>query len=91
MYSSPWINLPVYLMVNNTANKFTIVGCDTYAFVSERWNNRNYQTGCIAVCDNEDDLVDGSCSGLGCCQTSIPKEVWRVEVALKSYENYLNT
>lgn len=78
-------------MVNNTANKFTIVGCDTYAFVSERWNDRNYQTGCIAVCDNEDDLVDGSCSGLGCCQTSIPKEVWRVEVALKSYENYLNT
>lgn len=30
----------------------------------------------------------GSCSGLGCCQTSIPKQVWRVVIELKSYDNY---
>ncbi|KAL2529754.1 wall-associated receptor kinase 2-like [Forsythia ovata] len=50
----------------------------------------NDQTGCTTMCDNKDDLADGSCSGLGCCQTSISKEVWRVEVTLKSYENYTN-
>lgn len=41
------------------------------------------------MCDNEDDLADGSCSGLGYCQTPISKEVWRVEVTLKSYENLI--
>ncbi|KAL0365801.1 UNVERIFIED_CONTAM: Wall-associated receptor kinase [Sesamum radiatum] len=87
-YSDPWINLPTYLTVNNTANKFTIVGCDTYGFVSGRRLNRNYQTGCTAMCDAKEDLAAGSCTGLGCCQTAIPKEVWRVEVILKSYENY---
>ncbi|KAK6115518.1 hypothetical protein DH2020_007787 [Rehmannia glutinosa] len=87
-YSDPWIYLPVFFTVNNTANKFTIVGCDTYGFVSGRRLNRNYQTGCTAMCDAEDDLAEGSCTGLGCCQTSIPKEVWRVELTLKSYENY---
>ncbi|KAL2528446.1 Wall-associated receptor kinase 2 [Forsythia ovata] len=87
-YNNPWIYLPVYLTVNNTSNKFTVVGCDTYAFVYGRRINRNYQIGCTAMCDYEDDLTDGSCSGLGCCQTSIPEDVWRVEVRLKSYENY---
>ncbi|GFP81277.1 wall-associated receptor kinase 2 [Phtheirospermum japonicum] len=87
-YGDPWINLPTYLTVNNTANKFTIIGCDTYGFVSGRRLNRDYQTGCTAMCDAADDLAQGSCTGLGCCQTSIPKEVWRVELTLKSYENY---
>ncbi|KAL2529756.1 Wall-associated receptor kinase 2 [Forsythia ovata] len=52
--------------------------------------NRNYQTRCTAMCDNEDDLAGGSCSGLGCCQTTIPKEVWRVNMTVKSYDNHTN-
>ncbi|KAL0314147.1 UNVERIFIED_CONTAM: Wall-associated receptor kinase [Sesamum angustifolium] len=48
-------------IVNNTANKFTIVGCDAYAFISGgRLDNRNYTTGCMALCtDDMVDLVEG--------------------------------
>ncbi|KAL8467299.1 hypothetical protein ACS0TY_036134 [Phlomoides rotata] len=75
--------------VNNTANKFTIVGCDSYGFVSgQRRNDQDYNTGCTATCGAIEDIETGSCTGIGCCQTSIPKEVWNVEINLKSYNNY---
>ncbi|KAL2503449.1 Wall-associated receptor kinase 2 [Abeliophyllum distichum] len=51
---------------------------------------RVYKTGCISTCSDKDDPVDGSCSGLGCCQISIPKDVWKVEVSLSRYENDTN-
>ncbi|PIN23364.1 Serine/threonine protein kinase [Handroanthus impetiginosus] len=88
--NNPWIDLPISLTVNNTANKFTIIGCDTYGFIFGRRLDRNYGTGCTAICDAEDDLIAGSCAGLGCCQTSIPKQVWSVGLSLWSYENYSN-
>ncbi|XP_022895361.1 putative wall-associated receptor kinase-like 16 [Olea europaea var. sylvestris] len=75
--------------VNNTANKFTVVGCDTYAFVSGSRNNKSdYETGCTSQCASKDDLEDGSCSGVGCCHSSIPKGVWKVKLTLKSYSNF---
>ncbi|KAG8378454.1 hypothetical protein BUALT_Bualt08G0138900 [Buddleja alternifolia] len=85
-----WIELPISMTVNNTANKFTIVGCDTYGFVFGRRLDRNYTTGCTAMCDSMQDLVEGSCMGLGCCQNDIPRDVWRVEIDLRSYDNHTN-
>ncbi|KAG8378456.1 hypothetical protein BUALT_Bualt08G0139100 [Buddleja alternifolia] len=85
-----WISLPVSMTVNNTANKFTIVGCDSYGFVFGRRLDRNYTTGCTAMCDSMQDLVEGSCMGLGCCRNDIPRDVWRVEIDLRSYENHTN-
>ncbi|XP_057804955.1 wall-associated receptor kinase 2-like [Salvia miltiorrhiza] len=87
-YSDPTVFLSTSLTINNTANKFTIVGCDTYGFVYGRRLDRDYQTGCTAMCYGEDDVEKGSCSGLGCCQTSIPKQVWKAVIELKSYGNY---
>ncbi|XP_022863738.1 wall-associated receptor kinase 2-like, partial [Olea europaea var. sylvestris] len=89
-YNDPWIQIPRYLAVNNTANKFTVVGCDTRGFVSGNRVDRKYQTGCSSLCASEDDLDNGSCSGVGCCQTSIPKDVWRVNITLESFNQYKN-
>ncbi|PIN23019.1 Serine/threonine protein kinase [Handroanthus impetiginosus] len=86
----PWIYFPRTVTVNNTANKFTVIGCDSYGFIFGRRLNRNYSTGCTSMCDAKDDLIEGSCTGLGCCQTSIPKQVWRVEFSLWSHRNYSN-
>ncbi|PIN26228.1 Serine/threonine protein kinase [Handroanthus impetiginosus] len=87
----PWIDLPISFTVNNTANKFTVIGCDTNGLISgQRLINRNYKTGCSAVCYAVDDLIEGSCTGLGCCQTSIPEQIWRVEWTLVSYDNFRN-
>ncbi|CAK9140033.1 unnamed protein product [Ilex paraguariensis] len=47
-------------------------------------------TGCMSKCDNLNSIADGSCSGVGCCQTSIPKGVWGIDIELHSYSNYTN-
>ncbi|KAH6789034.1 hypothetical protein C2S51_004040 [Perilla frutescens var. frutescens] len=87
-YANPWIHLAP-LTVSNTANKFVVIGCDTTASVSgERLDNRLYDTGCTATCGGADDLEKGACSGLGCCQTSIPKNVRTVNMSMSSHNNY---
>ncbi|CAA2982207.1 Serine threonine kinase [Olea europaea subsp. europaea] len=84
--SKPHMQLSRPLTVSNTANKFTVIGCDTNATVyGYRLNQKEYRTGCNSWCKSEDDLEDGegSCSGLGCCQIPIPKEVSTVDVTLR--------
>lgn len=82
------IRLPDFFTVNNTANKFTVIGCDTYGSVSGNWLDRTYETGCSPMCVSKDDLLKGSCTGLGCCQLSIPKHVSYVELGVSSFSNY---
>ncbi|KAL8459684.1 hypothetical protein ACS0TY_036148 [Phlomoides rotata] len=83
-----WINLESFT-VNNTANKFTVVGCDTTGFVSGKLRgDQNYLTGCSSTCDSKYDLQNGTCNGLGCCQTSFPKNVRRVDLQLTSNNDY---
>ncbi|PIN04331.1 Serine/threonine protein kinase [Handroanthus impetiginosus] len=89
-YDYAWIRLSRSLTVNNTANKFTVIGCDTYGFIFGQWLDRNYTTGCTTMCYAKDDLLEGSCTGSGCCQTSIPKQVWQVTFWLGSYRNLSN-
>ncbi|XP_047974150.1 putative wall-associated receptor kinase-like 16 [Salvia hispanica] len=83
-----WINLTKYFTVNNTGNKFTIVGCDAYAYVSGDRLNRNFKTGCTAMCSSEAELTDGECAGVGCCQTPIPRDAWRIQIEVSSFYNY---
>ncbi|KAL8522071.1 hypothetical protein ACS0TY_012287 [Phlomoides rotata] len=56
-------------------NKLTVVGCDDVALmandVDKDW--ANYISSCVAVCSKPGDLTNGLCSGIGCCQSSIPK------------------
>ena len=49
---------------------------------------RRYSTGCMTICDNQEDVASGSCSGLGCCQTSIPLRAYQINVTLGSYYNH---
>ncbi|CAK9183269.1 unnamed protein product, partial [Ilex paraguariensis] len=77
----------------STENKFTVIGCDTLAYMDfyqgeelEKYST----TGCVSICDNLNSVADGSCSGVGCCQTSIPKGVWSIDIQLSNYNNYTN-
>ncbi|TYG78852.1 hypothetical protein ES288_D02G094200v1 [Gossypium darwinii] len=75
--------------INNNKNKFTAIGCDTYARV-EGYLGQHYATGCLSLCNNITDVSNGSCSGIGCCQTSIPKGVMSYNITIESYENHVD-
>ncbi|XP_008791610.3 wall-associated receptor kinase 2-like [Phoenix dactylifera] len=53
-------------------NKFTVVGCDTLAYI--RGQNQKARF-CESTCSSSDSPTNGSCSGIGCCQTTIPKGI----------------
>ncbi|MBA0659492.1 hypothetical protein Goklo_011626, partial [Gossypium klotzschianum] len=69
--------------ISHTKNMFTAIGCDTYAYVQGSLGH-TYSTGCLTFCYNTTDVINGSCSGIGCCQTVIPKEVRGYTVSLSS-------
>lgn len=70
-------------------NKFTVVGCDDFALIFGN-EQRNFTSGCVSLCSKSEDLLDGFCSGIGCCQTSIPKGLKYYSVQLRSLANHTN-
>ncbi|KAJ3675679.1 hypothetical protein LUZ60_004721 [Juncus effusus] len=83
-------NLNPSFQFNHERNKFTVIGCNTLAFVKLHSQEKGYLGGCVSGCDSLDSLVDGSCSGIGCCQTAIPKGTDHYEVYFdEDYNNSL--
>ena len=85
-YHSPSLQLSNF-PISNTRNKFTGIGCDTRALI---WGSSGttYTTGCISLCADRKDMVEGSCFGIGCCQTAIPKGVVDFKISVYSYNNH---
>ncbi|KAK4483768.1 hypothetical protein RD792_010971 [Penstemon davidsonii] len=61
-------------------NKFTLIGCDDLSLITGSFsrnftnlNSRNFTGGCVTMCSTAADVIGGNCSGIGCCQTSVPK------------------
>nr|GMD51055.1 putative wall-associated receptor kinase-like 16 [Ipomoea batatas] len=81
------------LYVNQTANKFVAVGCDTFANVYAYGDDRSYRTGsnCMATCNSTQDVTNGTCSGFGCCETEIPNVARNVYYSVDSLNYYANT
>ncbi|KAJ1289267.1 hypothetical protein BS78_02G151100 [Paspalum vaginatum] len=64
-------------LLSDSRNKFTVMGCHALGLFGSS-NGSDYASGCISVCGlnlSESDQTDGSCSGMGCCQTAIPNGV----------------
>ncbi|KAI3931182.1 hypothetical protein MKW92_050971 [Papaver armeniacum] len=55
---------------SNTRNKFIAIGCNTLAYL--KLNQGGIGTGCMSFCNSIEDTTNGSCSGIGCCEASIP-------------------
>ena len=79
----PWFHSSRF-PISNTRNKFTAIGCDTSAVI-EGSTGTAYTTGCISLCNSKNDVISGSCSGIGCCQTDIPKGVQDFSINVTSY------
>ncbi|KAK1289783.1 Wall-associated receptor kinase 2 [Acorus calamus] len=75
---------------SDTQNKFTALGCDTSATIEQKtiYSDQAITTGCISICNSSDMVTNGSCNGIGCCQTSIPKGVKLIEIQISNHYNY---
>ncbi|XP_042961565.1 wall-associated receptor kinase 2-like isoform X2 [Carya illinoinensis] len=54
-------------------NSIFSVGCNFFAYISGS-HEQDYKlmSGCVSFCGNSSGLVNGSCSGVGCCHSAIP-------------------
>ncbi|XP_078151171.1 wall-associated receptor kinase 2-like isoform X2 [Carex rostrata] len=60
--------------LNTEKNKFTVIGCNTHAYLIPDNNPFNNSLGCLSSCNSLDTVIQhGSFSGIGCCQIDIPK------------------
>ncbi|KAH9699256.1 WAK53a-OsWAK receptor-like protein kinase [Citrus sinensis] len=83
-YNDPYVKLGNRpLRFSDTRNKLTAIGCDTSAYMGDP--NGSFWTGCISMCTNESaKLNESSCSGIGCCQTPLPKSLKSLNLTLRS-------
>ncbi|KAK4483791.1 hypothetical protein RD792_010995 [Penstemon davidsonii] len=68
-------------------NKFTLIGCDDLSLITGLIG-RNFSGGCVTLCSTAADVIGGYCSGIGCCQTSVPKGFKMYLVGLSSLNNH---
>ncbi|XBI07731.1 hypothetical protein VPH35_135586 [Triticum aestivum] len=61
--------------LSDVENRFTVIGCNALGIMSD-FAGTGYQGMGVATCRNLSDLVDGSCAGMGCSQTMIPKRMY---------------
>ena len=83
------IRNPIFTISNNK-NKFVAVGCDTYGYLKGFKNEERFTTGCLSVCESKSNLVNGTCSGIGCCQMEIPGGLKNITVEANSFESHRN-
>ncbi|KAL5214625.1 hypothetical protein ABZP36_003777 [Zizania latifolia] len=84
MDSTTWdLNLTGTPCMFSDSNKLTVIGCRTLAYISDDYYVGNYMSGCVSACRRGEikSATNGTCSGIGCCQTPIPKglnyyQVW---------------
>ncbi|KAK3000708.1 hypothetical protein RJ639_022420 [Escallonia herrerae] len=86
--NSVWIQLSTSHYTFSDANKFMVIGCDDLALISNE-RGRKFTSGCVSVCANASDILDdGLCSGIGCCQTPIPKGLQSFYTEIRSLNNH---
>ncbi|XP_051193705.1 wall-associated receptor kinase 5 [Lolium perenne] len=75
--------------INDALNRFTVVGCNSLAYIRSLNDTTDlYMTGCMAMCPGVGRLENGSCAGVGCCQTAIPSGLNGYQI---SFEEKFNT
>ncbi|KAM0953545.1 putative protein kinase RLK-Pelle-WAK family [Dioscorea sansibarensis] len=94
------LNSPIHVWTNLintpytfsfTRTKFTAIGCDTLALIARLSDVVDFASGCVSLCHDGNDVVNGSCSGIGCCQTSIPRGLKRFDSLLGVLNNHSRT
>jgi hypothetical protein len=82
------LNVGTQFTISNKKNIFTVLGCDTSADVVGYLNTDAYSTGCSSECPSLSNVVNGSCSGVGCCEVGFPDDLRNIRVQVKSFRNH---
>jgi len=73
-------NIPTFTLANfiisDADNMFVSIGCDTLASLTGNLKaadstENEYEVGCTSLCNSLNYVPNDSCSGIGCCQTSL--------------------
>ncbi|KAB1212807.1 Wall-associated receptor kinase 2 [Morella rubra] len=86
--NQPYLTTADIFTISNTQNKFVAVGCDTNAFLYATRNSKSFYLGCVSSCQSISDVINGSCSGIGCCEVEIPKGLKKFSLESTSNENH---
>ncbi|KAH7844891.1 hypothetical protein Vadar_032716 [Vaccinium darrowii] len=70
--------------LSDVANKFTVVGCDDYAWILGTFGGKNLNSGCMSQCTERTDVSEET----GYCQTDIPKGLATYNITLRSFNNH---
>ncbi|KAF8022401.1 hypothetical protein BT93_F0054 [Corymbia citriodora subsp. variegata] len=82
-----WTKLAGHYTLSDARNKLIVLGCDTLALISDAYNT--FGSGCFSYCTEAVNFTaEGACSGVGCCQTSIPKSLRSLNISMASMWNY---
>ncbi|KAL6858854.1 hypothetical protein ACP4OV_017856 [Aristida adscensionis] len=74
--TQPWVDFTdSWFRLSDEANRLTVVGCNSLAYVRSVNTGVRYMTGCMATCPSAARLENGSCAGMGCCQAAIPRGI----------------
>ncbi|KAK9073081.1 hypothetical protein SSX86_007403 [Deinandra increscens subsp. villosa] len=82
-----WTSLATTPFAFSQKNKFSVIGCDDFALITGT-NGGDFSSGCFGLCGKPNDVPDGYCSGIGCCQTAIPKGLKTYNASLLSLRNH---
>ena len=74
--------------ISNAKNKFTVVGQDIYAHLDGVQNGEQYSMGCMSICKSLRNVVNGSCSGVRCCEVAIPDGLKDMSMEVRSFHNH---
>jgi hypothetical protein len=74
--------------ISDKKNTFTVIGCDTIAYLRGYQNGEAYEIGCSSECPSLSNVVNGSCSGVGCCEVGFPDGLKDITVEVRSFHNH---
>ncbi|KAJ6337332.1 hypothetical protein OIU76_007083 [Salix suchowensis] len=90
--NSPELTLAKFI-ISDADNIFVSIGCDTEAYLSGNLKEADsveneYEVGCTSSCSSLKYVPNDTCSGIGCCQTSLAKGVDDFYITVSSQTNH---